>query len=156
MNPKSYWTIPNSLTGLEMHSLSRYQILHVRAEIVEHVTNRNKSGSGAKMRLVEYNNELLSYTGPVYRLFPKHTAFISIENRSFVLSNTTVFLFWNPFPSYLEALFRWLKKERFEIPQYRNKNILEEAKLHVGTMIFLFLCPCVLYRIRQFHCVSIR
>lgn len=63
-----------------MSSFSSYQISDMRAEI-EPLTNRNKSGTGAKVRLVEYTSEFLSYAGPVYRLFPKHQALISIENR---------------------------------------------------------------------------
>lgn len=69
------------------------KISDIRVEMVEHVTNRNMSGNGAKARLVEYTNEFLSYTGPVCRLFPKHPALLSIENRSFGLSKTNVFLF---------------------------------------------------------------
>lgn len=35
------------------------KISDIRADIVEHVTDRNKSATRAKMRLVEYTNELL-------------------------------------------------------------------------------------------------
>lgn len=44
------------------------KVSDIRAEIVEHVTNRNKSGTGAKVRLVENTKELLLYTSSVYRL----------------------------------------------------------------------------------------